>query len=289
MAQKLYALLVGIDAYPSPSQPLRGCVNDVRAMEAFLRGRIEQQQLALRSLCDQQATRDAIITAFRHHLGEAGSGDTALFFFGGHGSQEHLPPLYTSSEPDQLSETLVAYDSRQEGGWDLADKELAVLVAEVAARGPHVVIVLDSCHPLAAHPTTAHRRSPAPAEGVTRTQVRLLRQFIGELDRFIPGDAFDRMAWPIPFEVGRLVTHDLQPLLLCDLSLPNPESTFEGNPVLVFTRVSKLLRERTSHLEAPRSDVAKAHPGNGVGDHTRPPQGSDSTAADCTGAWTAPA
>ncbi|MGH9311291.1 MAG: DUF7379 domain-containing protein, partial [Vicinamibacterales bacterium] len=32
------------------------------------------------------------------------------------------------------------------GGWDLADKELALLLREVAAKQPHTVVVLDCCH-----------------------------------------------------------------------------------------------------------------------------------------------
>jgi hypothetical protein len=41
---------------------------------------------------------------------------------------------------------LVCYDSREEGRWDLADKEIAVLIAEVARPGPNVLCVLDCCH-----------------------------------------------------------------------------------------------------------------------------------------------
>lgn len=146
MAWHLYALLVGIDEYPPPSKPLRGCVNDAQGMEDFLTSRFKEQQLSLLKLYNQAATRDDIIKSFRRHLGKASPGDTALFFFGGHGSQESVAALYENTEPDKLSETLVAYDSRQEGQWDLADKELAVLIAEVAARGAHVLVILDSCH-----------------------------------------------------------------------------------------------------------------------------------------------
>jgi hypothetical protein len=40
----------------------------------------------------------------------------------------------------------VCYDSRLAGGFDLADKELAVLISEVAKQNPHIVICLDCCH-----------------------------------------------------------------------------------------------------------------------------------------------
>jgi hypothetical protein len=140
----LYALLVGIDAYAAPVPPLRGCVNDVRRMQAWLEQRGAQP--AQITLTDAQATRAAIIQTFRSHLGQAGPGDAALFYYSGHGSQEPAPPEYRDQEPDGMDETLVAYDSRQPGGWDIADKELAVLIAEVASRGAHVAVVLDACH-----------------------------------------------------------------------------------------------------------------------------------------------
>jgi hypothetical protein len=143
---RLYALLVGIDAYQPPLGALTGCCNDVAEMHRCLTRRVATEQLSLTTLLNEQATRQGIITAFRTHLGQAGPGDTALFFYAGHGSRELTPELYRYLDPDGFEETLVAYDSRLPGGWDIADKELHVLVAELALRAPHVVIILDSCH-----------------------------------------------------------------------------------------------------------------------------------------------
>jgi len=140
----LHALLVGIDDYPN--KPLKGCVNDALAWESHLRGRIAADRLSVETLLDRRATRQAIVDTFRSHLGRARGGETALFCFSGHGSQEAPPSPYARQEPDGLSETLVAFDSRRPGGLDLADKELAVLIAEVARSGAHVVVVLDCCH-----------------------------------------------------------------------------------------------------------------------------------------------
>jgi hypothetical protein len=70
----------------------------------------------------------------------------ALFYNSGHGSQESAPPEFWCIEPDHLDETLVCYDSRNDGQWDLADKEIAVLIAGVLAGGPHLLCVLDCCH-----------------------------------------------------------------------------------------------------------------------------------------------
>lgn len=153
MSQTTYALLVGIDAYPAPVNPLRGCVNDIHRLETLLRERLtpagaQSASFQPRVLTDAQATRQAIIDGFRQHLSQAGAEDVALFYYSGHGSQAPSPPAFWHLEPDRLDETLVCWDSRlpEPDRWDLADKELAQLIAEVAAGGAHVVVILDSCH-----------------------------------------------------------------------------------------------------------------------------------------------
>ena len=149
MNRQVYALLVGIDDYPNPRHALRGCVNDVTAFADYLNGRITSEsgaQLHLKMLTNQQATRQAVIDGFRAHLAQAQNGDVALFYYCGHGSQEQAPPEFWHLEPDRLNETIVCWDSRTEGNWDLADKELAKLIAEVDAKSPHIVVILDCCH-----------------------------------------------------------------------------------------------------------------------------------------------
>ncbi|NJN88566.1 MAG: caspase [Leptolyngbyaceae cyanobacterium SL_7_1] len=144
MARTIYALLVGIDNYPPGVAPLDGCVNDITNMELYLNERVQNAQV--KTLKNEEATYKAIIKGFREHLCQAGSEDTALFYYAGHGSQEQAPEQFWAIEPDHLNETLVCYDSRTSVGWDLADKELAKLISEVAAKNPHIIMILDCCH-----------------------------------------------------------------------------------------------------------------------------------------------
>jgi pimeloyl-ACP methyl ester carboxylesterase len=145
MSGIVYTLLVGIDSYPAPVPPLRGCVNDITAIEQLLAARLPADKLKAKILQNAEATRQAVIAGF-DHLRLAGADDVALFYYSGHGSQERTPPEFWHLEPDRLDETLVCYDSRLPGNYDLADKELAKLIAAVAARGAHVLVILDSCH-----------------------------------------------------------------------------------------------------------------------------------------------
>ena len=142
----LYALLVGIDDYRAPLNRLEGAVRDIRFAEALLRdGLGSADRLEPRVLLDGDATRGAVIAGLRDHLGLAGAGDRAVFWFSGHGSQVVAPPG-SRTETTGTSQTLVCADSRIDGVPDLLDEDVAALLSGVAARGPHVLAVLDCCH-----------------------------------------------------------------------------------------------------------------------------------------------
>jgi len=141
----VYALVVGIDAYRA-TRPLRGCRNDATAAVAYLRSRFDGERLHILDLYDEQATRQAIVAALRDHLGQARTGDTALFWFAGHGSLAPVPRALWHLEPSGWMQSLVCVDSRDGDVPDLYDKELSVLLDRVAVRGCHVAVVLDSCY-----------------------------------------------------------------------------------------------------------------------------------------------
>lgn len=143
----VYALLVGIDAYADRS--LSGAVADVRAVAEFLGERAPGCRI--RSLCDGDARRDAVIDGIRGHLGQAVAGDVALMWFSGHGGEEAVGDAYWTVEPYAHQQSFVCSDSRRIGPDgarvpDLLDKEFDLRLAEVAVRGSHVVAVADCCH-----------------------------------------------------------------------------------------------------------------------------------------------
>ncbi|QAY72074.1 hypothetical protein ET445_00730 [Agromyces protaetiae] len=183
MGKRVFALLVGIDEYPDPVPRLAGCKNDVDAIESLLSARVASAGDTFHPLrlVDEQATRDEVIDAFRSHLGQAGEGDVALFYYSGHGSQESAPQEFWSIEPDHLDETLVLFDSRSPGKWDLADKELAVLLSETEASSPHVLVVLDCCH--------SGSGTRGPLEDGTAIRRAPLDRRARPIEAFLPGAA----------------------------------------------------------------------------------------------------
>jgi len=146
MVNRVYALLVGVNDYGPDIEPLDGCRNDVDLMHDYLRRQVDPAALAVAVLEDGAATRANIIGLFRSHLGQARSGDVALLQFCGHGARWASSAAFRDAFPDGRDEGLVCADSRRPGGYDLADKELAVLIGEVAANQAETVVLLDCCH-----------------------------------------------------------------------------------------------------------------------------------------------
>jgi hypothetical protein len=145
MGRNFFALLVGIDNYPANVTNLRGCVNDVNRLNDYLKEHVAHNQ-CIETLTNSDATRENIIRLFRQHLGKAGEDDVVLFHYSGHGSRELTAPEFQPYSSYRKGETLVCYNSRSRGQYDLADKELAALLWEVDKKKPHIVVSLDCCH-----------------------------------------------------------------------------------------------------------------------------------------------
>jgi hypothetical protein len=145
----LYALLVGINDYSrSTAGDLGGCLRDIEFYETFLRGHYPET-LKLEVLRDRDAERENIVDLFRKHLGNARKNDVALFVYAGHGARWRSAPEFAPYCPDGYDEGLVCHNSRSESAtfpYDLADKELALLIHELATNDPHIAVILDSCH-----------------------------------------------------------------------------------------------------------------------------------------------
>lgn len=113
-------------------------------------------KLQICRLQNKQATRANIIRAFREYLTKAGPNDKVWFHYSGHGTEVPTAEIFKNVE-DGNDQCLVCYDfiKKDENGKShffnlLADKELAILLSEVAgekaSEAPHMVVTLDACH-----------------------------------------------------------------------------------------------------------------------------------------------
>jgi len=146
----IYALLIGINEYDPASEvsSLDGCVNDVKAMEKFLKTHYKDSIPArgIKKLFNEKATRENVIKAFQSQLiKKAKPGDTVLLYYAGHGSFNESSAVFKKFDGKEQDETFVCYDSRLEGHYDLADKEIAALLSRID-KEVDIVVIADSCH-----------------------------------------------------------------------------------------------------------------------------------------------
>lgn len=227
---RIFALLAGIDDYPAPIPKLRGCLRDVEQVERYLRSKYGNPEetpevktlggenalvtetdgrLHLCKLTDRQATYHNIIRAFREHLGRATGRDTIWFHFSGHGAEQFTAEEFfkntdaagrvASLAPSGKDQALVCYSDANTGGpLYLADKELAVLLHELASgrslegQKPHIVVSLDCCHSGsgtrdANEPAGMKNRHYDPSPGKARGEAFLEPGGIRTLDSYIGG------------------------------------------------------------------------------------------------------
>jgi metacaspase-1 len=135
------ALLVGINTYPS--QPLRGCVNDVQDMANFLVSDCGFAMDDIRLLTDNRATKKGIIQRLEWLLKGIQPADRIVFHYSGHGAQ--LPTRNPEGEVDNLDEIICPYDFNWTDETSIRDKEFK----EIFGRVPEGVLftwISDSCH-----------------------------------------------------------------------------------------------------------------------------------------------
>ena len=140
------ALLVGINAYPNPSNNLRGCINDIVDMENFIASKNKvYPKENIRTLTDSRATKKGILSALNWLIIGASAGDQILFQYSGHGAQ--IPSHSPAIEKDGLDEIICPYDFRGEAATEsaISDKEFAKIFAKIP-QGVHFVWISDSCH-----------------------------------------------------------------------------------------------------------------------------------------------
>ncbi|MBL9020875.1 MAG: caspase family protein [Myxococcales bacterium] len=133
------ALLVGINEYKT--KPLRGALNDVERMRAYLKSRgVADGAVAV--LPEAQATKVKIEQSLVALLNSGEPGDHLLFYFSGHGSQQ---PSADPDESDGLDEVLCPIDWRDDPETSLSDNRIAEIVASLRP-GASLTLVFDACH-----------------------------------------------------------------------------------------------------------------------------------------------
>jgi hypothetical protein len=195
-AEKRVALVVGNDHYPglSPSEQLQKAVNDARAVGAALK------QIGFDVVSGENLGRQALLARLDDAAQRLGPGDTAFFFFSGHGiavdgTNYILPADIPSVAPGQVASLTGA-----------AIKEEDITSRFLRAGAFVTVVVLDACrnNPFAGSGTKGigGERGLAPHEppsgvftlyAASRGETALDRLYDGDRD---PNSVFTRALLP---------------------------------------------------------------------------------------------
>ncbi len=167
-AARTHALLVGVSNYPAASVgnlQLIGPKNDVALMIETFRtmGLADSDMTVLADglsetwidrASDGDPTKAAIMAELARLATDLGSGDTAIIYMSGHGSQSPEMHIEAKAAPesDGLDEIFLPLDI---GKWSdtvgavensLIDDELGVAVKAIRDRGATVWLIVDACH-----------------------------------------------------------------------------------------------------------------------------------------------
>ncbi|KAL4438686.1 hypothetical protein ABPG77_006290 [Micractinium sp. CCAP 211/92] len=140
------AFIVGINYFGTSAQ-LRGCINDAKCMEYLLKSKFGFKQENILMMTDdcpdplRRPTRANMYQGFRWLLMDMKPGDSLVFHYSGHGSQQRD---YSGEETDGMNETLCPMDFKQAG--EIVDDELNRMLINPLPTGVKLHAIIDACH-----------------------------------------------------------------------------------------------------------------------------------------------
>jgi uncharacterized caspase-like protein len=137
------ALIVGINDYtarwPSGSNNLSWCVNDAQSVYHMMVDAFGFDPSEIYFYTDQQASRRNILRALRIITLRGEPGDTAFFYYAGHGGR--VPASASHGDVDLYYETICPAS-----GDDISDWEIAEVAGDLEPSHVNFTVLLDSCH-----------------------------------------------------------------------------------------------------------------------------------------------
>ncbi|OMO94790.1 Peptidase C14, caspase catalytic [Corchorus capsularis] len=141
------AVLCGV-SYKNSSYELDGCVHDARLMRAFLISEFKFPESSIILLSEEESdlnrrpTKYNMRTALRWLVLGCEAGDSLVFYFSGHGSQQKNHNF--GEEKDGYDETLCPSDFETEG--PIVDDEINWTIVRPLPHGVKLHALIDACH-----------------------------------------------------------------------------------------------------------------------------------------------
>ena len=135
----LWVLTVGVSKYQDPSMNLEYADNDALVLAETLKGKAASLfgEVHVKSLVNDQVTRESVMDAIEKHLGQASPDDVVFLFMAGHGVQHDQTKTYYYLTHD------TTFDNMTQRGLRMSDLDEQV---KILTSNVHKVIVLtDTC------------------------------------------------------------------------------------------------------------------------------------------------
>jgi metacaspase-1 len=143
LAERIRALLVGIDRYERPDVPgLRGCVNDVILVRSVLKRYFAVPNEDIRLVVNDRATKANVMHRLHAMVDASQAGDIVVFYFSGHGSQ--IRDRDGDELSDALDEVLCPYDIDWDKRTYILDDEIDAAFSRLP-RGVLLEAFFDCC------------------------------------------------------------------------------------------------------------------------------------------------
>ncbi|KAH9923544.1 caspase domain-containing protein [Fomitopsis serialis] len=163
----VHALIIAIDRYQhEPIPSLRGCVNDGKDFQKFLKQSLNASPTNILTLTNESATRDNILAAFEGHLihnERVKQGDLIFFFYAGYGDCVDAPEDWGME--GKRSETICPFDESAFEGqlpsddgtiYPIPARTFNVLMRRLAEKkGDNVVAIFDCSYSRGGSPNNA--------------------------------------------------------------------------------------------------------------------------------------
>ncbi|CAI9091946.1 OLC1v1027071C4 [Oldenlandia corymbosa var. corymbosa] len=140
------AVICGI-SYKNSKQELKGCINDAKCMKFMLINRFKFPADSILMLTEEETdpfripTKHNIRMAMYWLVQGVQPGDSLVFHFSGHGSQQKN---YNGDEIDGYDETLCPLDFESQGM--IVDDEINATIVRPLPRGAKLHAIIDACH-----------------------------------------------------------------------------------------------------------------------------------------------
>ncbi|KAF8956651.1 peptidase C14, caspase domain-containing protein, partial [Flammula alnicola] len=144
----LYALIIGINDYSSLPK-LAGAVNDAKAMEEFLKSRMNVPPGRIRCLLDHDASRQKIVNALRQLSKEKKieTDDLILIYYAGHGAQLEVPFGWEAGRPGHKIQGICPCDYKKVDVHPIPDRTIGAFLDLICKnKGNNITVIFDCCY-----------------------------------------------------------------------------------------------------------------------------------------------